>query len=305
MKNKKLLGNIMLLVTAAIWGIAFVFQRTGMEYVGPFTFGASRMTLSAVMIWAVTLAMEAGAKKGPENKRPSGEYKRNSIIGGLCCGCALMAATTTQQIGLIYTEAGKAGFLTALYIVLVPVISLVVLKRRMSLITAFGVVLGTAGLYLLSINGDFVIERGDAFVIVCAVCFSIQILLIDHFVVKAYPIMIAAVQFTVCAVISWVLAFIFETPDVEGIGAAASGILYCGILSGGCGYTFQMAAQKYTEPTAASLLMSLESVFALIGGTLILHEVRTTREIIGCIIMFAAIIIVQLPASFGGGKEEK
>ena len=305
MKNKRLLGNIMLLVTAAIWGIAFVFQRTGMEYVGPYTFGASRMTLSAVMVWAVSFAIEAVSKNKPDYKEPTQSFKRNTLFGGLCCGAALMAATTTQQIGLIYTEAGKAGFLTALYIVLVPVISLLVFRRRMSLMTGLGVILGAAGLYLLSISGNFTINRGDSFVIICAICFSVQILLIDHFVAIADPVRIAAMQFTVCAAISWILAFRFENPSLEGMLAAASGILYCGILSGGCGYTFQMVAQKYTEPTTASLLMSLESVFALIGGTLILHETRTTREIIGCVIMFAAIIIVQLPASFGGGKETK
>ncbi len=300
-KNKKLFGTVILLIGTAIWGFAFAFQREAMDVIGPFTFGGARMSLAAIVTWCVSLGADAAAKKRGGPEKPA-EYKRNTVTGGLLCGLALMAATTSQQIGLIYTPAGKAGFLTALYIVLVPLISMVFLGKRYGWTTFAGIILGAAGLYFLSISGGLTITAGDALVILCALCFAVQILLIDRFVAKADALKMAAWEFTVCTVVSWVLAFIKETPSAEQLSAALVGILYCGVLSGGMGYTIQMIAQKYVDPAAASLLMSFEAVFAVLGGVLMLGESLSLREIIGCILMFAAVIIVQMPSSFGRKK---
>lgn len=291
MKNRNMFGNIILLLVAAIWGTAFVFQRIGMDSIQPVTFTAARMSLAAV---AVSLVAALQKKSNPQGVTDR-EYSRNSILGGICCGFFLATASIFQQIGIVTTSAGKAGFITAMYILIVPVLGAVILKKHNSWHVWLSVAMGVVGLYLLCMTGSLRLERGDALICICAVLFSGHILCIDRFVAKGNPVRIAAIQFTVTALVSWVFAFIMESPGIEEMKTAIIPILYCGLVSGGVGYTLQVVAQKYTEPTVASLLMSLEAVFAATAGAMILHERMTEREIMGCIMMFTAIIIVQLP----------
>lgn len=297
MKNKKTLGNILLILAAMIWGMAFAWQRVGMESIEPITFIAARMALSAVLVGLIAVIFD---KKERHSNRHSvqeqKEINRNSIMGGIFCGLFLTFSSIFQQFGLVYTTAGKAGFITAMYMLFVPIISFVLFKKRNPLRVWLAVIIGIVGMYLLCVTESFALTKGDALVLVCAFLFSGHILCCDYFVKKGNPIKISAVQFVTATVISTIFAFIFETPTIDKIISAAVPILYCGIMSGGVGYTLQIIAQGFTNPTIASLLMSLESVFAVVGGALILNEKMTLQETLGCVIMFAAIILVQLPA---------
>ena len=297
MKNLKMLGNGLLLLTAMIWGTAFVFQRVGMETIEPITFNAARMALAAAVIGTVALILRIKRKKepAPRSAEEQRSFDRNTVIGGICCGCFLSAGSILQQMGLVYTTAGKAGFITAMYMLLVPVIGFVFLRRKNTWLVWLAVVTGVAGMYLLCMNGSFSLSPGDALCCLCALFFSFHILCCDHFARKGDPIGISAVQFAAATVISAAVAAFTETPTVEKIVSALIPILYCGIVSGGIGYTLQMVAQRFTDPTVASLLMSMESVFAVIAGALILQEMMSFRELSGCVIMTAAIILVQIP----------
>ena len=290
MANKKLLGNILLLITTAIWGTAFAFQRMGMDSIEPSTFSAVRMLLAAI---AVTPMVVLGkGKNGPENP----QYRRNTIIGGILCGLCLATATLFQQIGIVHTSAGKAGFITAMYMLLVPVINLILFRKKSPAVVWIAVLIGIAGMYLLCINEEFTLSRGDALVSVCALVFSFHIICTDHFVRNANPIGMSVIQLYVTALISAIVAAFTENPSWNDVRAAIIPILYCGLGSGAIGYTLQIVAQKFTEPAVASLLMSLEAVFAVLGGSLILGEKMTTREAIGCLVMFVAVILAQIPA---------
>ena len=291
-KGKQLLGSLILTFVSIIWGTGFVFQRVGMDSIEPITFTASRMTISAVAVGIVALFM----KDGKEEKGRPGD----TVIGGICCGCFLVTATIFQQAGLVYTTAGKAGFITALYMLFVPVISFLIFRKRYSWLVWTAVFIGIAGMYLLCMTEGFSFAKGDDLELICAVLYSCHILCCGHFVTKGNPVRISAVQFVAASVISWILAFITETPSMDKIVSALIPIMYCGFVSGGIGYTLQIVAQKFTDPTVASLLMSLESVFAVLAGVLILHERMSMREAIGCIVMFTAIIIVQIPTSRKG-----
>lgn len=297
MKNKKLLGSLLLTLTAVIWGTAFVFQRLGNDSVEPVTFTASRMFLAGLAAGTVSLFLGRGGRREGETR----ERRRATLLGGVCCGLFLTAASIFQQIGLLTTTAGKAGFITALYILLVPVLNLVLFGRRSPLHVWLAIAVGVAGMYLLCMTEGFRLARGDTLVCLCAVVFSGHILCCDHFARRGDPVRIAAIQFFVVSLVSLVIALLYEKPSWDAIAAAAVPILYCGVMSGGVGYTLQMVAQGFTDPTVASLLMSMESVFAVLGGALILHERMTGRELLGCVVMFAAIVLVQLPAP--GGKK--
>ena len=297
-----MLGNLLLILTAMIWGMAFAFQRKGMESIEPLTFTAVRMGLAAVVIGAAALISRAIEKKHAPSPDPEEEQirRKNTILGGICCGVFLAAASISQQIGMVSTSAGKSGFITAMYIILVPVINFVLFKKRNSRLVWLAVFISLIGMYLLCMKEGFRLEQGDLLLFLCAVMFSGQILCCDHFVQRGDPIQISAIQILTCSLISAIAAFLTEKPAWEQIRAALIPILYCGIMSGGVGYTLQMVAQKYTDPTIASLLMSLESVFAVLGGAILLNEHLTSRELLGCAVMFAAIILVQLPT----GKKE-
>jgi len=294
--NKRMLGNALLILTAMIWGTAFVFQRVGMESIEPITFNAARMALAAVAVGAVSAMPIASEKEklASYSAQQCARYRRDTIVGGICCGAFLAAASIFQQMGVVYTTAGKAGFITAMYMLLVPVINFVFFKKRNSAVVWLAVLLGVVGMYLLCMTEGFSLGRGDTLVCICAVLFSGHILCCDHFVKLGNPIRISAIQFASCTAISSVAALILERPSWAKIVSAIIPILYCGIVSGGIGYTLQIVAQKFTDPTVASLLMSLESVFAVIAGAILLGERMTPRELLGCVIMFAAIVLVQI-----------
>ncbi len=289
--NKKMRANILLLITAAVWGASFVSQVSGMEHVGPITFQGSRLLFSALVLVPVVLIMNKG--KGPL-LAPTKENK-GTLIGGVCCGCALLVACLLQQYGCVYTTAGKAAFITTLYVVVVPIFS-IFLRKRVRPVMWLCVILGVVGLYLLAMpNGFESIQIGDFFVMLCAVAYAVHILCCDHFVSMYDGVKIAFIQFLVAGIIGCILMFIFEDPNWNDILTCAVPILYAGCISGGVGYTLQIVAQKDAEPTMASLLMSLESVFGVLFGALLLSETKSGREILGCVVIFAAVIISNIP----------
>ena len=294
MKNKQMFGNLLLILGAFVWGMAFAFQRAGMESIEPITFTSARMALAALAAGSAALFLR---KRAPETESPAQAKarRRATIFGGIVCGLFLTAASIYQQTGIVTTSAGKAGFITALYILLVPLLNLILFRQRCGLHVWIAIAIGVAGMYLLCMKEDFTLARGDIQLCICALLFSGQILACSFYSRRGDPVCIAAIQLLTVAVISGVLAFIMEEPSWDKLRAAAIPILYCGIMSGGVGYTLQMIAQRYTDPTVASLLMSLESVFAVLGGALLLHERMSGRELLGCAIMFVAIILVQIP----------
>ncbi len=294
MNTKKLFGNLTLLVTALIWGSAFVAQSSGMDYVGPWTFLATRSILGCVFLLPVILVMDMSKKKNGTYKKTSKKEKKFLVLGGICCGIALTIASALQQIGMQECEAGKAGFITAMYILLVPVLSLF-FKKKVRPLTWFCVLLGIIGLYLLCMKPGFKLERGDIYVLLCAVAFSGHILTVDYFSPKTDGVKLSCIQFFTVFVLSGIVTMVSETPTAQSLKDAWLPICYAGIMSSGIGYTLQIVGQKYTEPTVASLLMSLESVFAVLSGIIILHQIPSPREWLGCGVMFLAIIISQLP----------
>lgn len=306
--STQLRHSMLLLLTALIWGVAFVAQSVGMDYVGPFTFTASRSLIGAVVllpvIWFRT-RKETGA--GTEQKRPEVDKhkKKTLLVGGIVCGVFLCIATNLQQIGLQYSTVGKSGFVTAMYIVLVPILG-IFLHKGIDIRKVISVILAVCGLYLLCMtDGNFSIGKGDIFTILCALAFSLQILSVDHFAPKVDCVKLASLQFLVCGICSCVPMLLFEHPHFAQLAAAWMPILYAGILSNGVAYTLQIVAQKGLNPTVASLIMSLESVISVLAGWIILHQTLTKRELIGCVFMFAAIIIVQLKSGEDGGYHEE
>ncbi len=299
-------GSGILLLTAFIWGMAFTAQSAGMDYVGPFTMNCARSILGGVALLPVIWWNRSRAKKRAlsegENGAVSGEAAgrsdtatlRSTVIGGICCGAILALAASLQQIGIIYTTVGKAGFITTLYIVFVPLAGIFWRKKVAGRIW-ISVALAAVGMYLLCMNESFSVNQGDIYVFLCAVAYTGHILVIDYFSPKADGVAMSCVQFFTCAVLCGIAMLIAETPTWENIFAAAVPILYAGIMSSGVGYTLQIIGQKYTEPTVASLIMSLESVFAVLGGWLLLNEKLSGRELIGCAVVFVGIILVQLP----------
>lgn len=296
--NRQLRANLMLLTTAVIWGTAFVAQRAGMDYIGPLTFNGLRFMIGAIVLLPIIYVWDRSKAKNnalPVLTREEKALARKTLWkAGTLCGLALFAGTALQQWGLVYTTAGKTGFITALYIVIVPLFGLL-LGHKVRRILWVSVVLGLGGLYLISINEGFSVNIGDVLAFGCAFGFAFHILVVDHYTAKVDPLRFSSVQFFVCAAISLVLMAFLEHPTWEYIVAGAVPILYTGTMSCCVAYTFQIIAQKDTNPTVASLLLSMESVFAVIFGYLLLQEQLTGKEMLGCVIVFAAIILAQLP----------
>lgn len=283
-------NNLLLALTAFIWGSAFVAQSVGMDHVGPFTFNSIRSFMGGIVLLPVILILRR--QSGRTNKN-----EKNGLllwIGGICCGIALAAASSLQQIGLIYTSAGKAGFITAMYILIVPVMGIFIGKKA-GMKTWIGVALAAAGMYFLCITDGFHIARGDFFVFLCAVIFSVHILLIDYFSPKTDGVALSCIQFFVCGILCAVPMLISERPKIAEIAGAWMPLAYAGVLSCGVGYTLQIVAQKNTDPTVASLILSLESVFSVLTGWVILGEKLSGRELFGCVLVFIAVILAQLP----------
>lgn len=301
--SKKLRGELMLLLTALIWGASFVAQRTGMAYIGPFTFNGIRSYIGALTLLPLIIAMDRREQKTGRNADSDSAQcrwaeRRVSLTGGIWCGIILFVASSLQQYGMLYTTAGKAGFITALYIVLVPLLGLF-LKRRVRPLVWLCVALATIGLYLLSVEEGLSIGKGDWLVMACAVGFAVHILVIDHFSPHVNGVKLSCLQFFVCGLLSTPFMLAFETIDWAGIVSSWLPILYAGIMSCGVAYTLQIIAQRDTDPTIASIILSLESVFALLTGIAILSEQVTARQAAGCATMLTATILAQLPSREG------
>lgn len=284
--------SFLLLFTAVIWGVAFVAQSVGMDYVEPFTFIAVRNVIG-VLVLLPCIGLLNRLNGGKENTNQ--KDRKVLIIGGICCGICLFTASALQQFGVKYTTVGKAGFITAMYMVLVPVFG-IFLHRKTSIKVWIAVVLAAIGMYLLCITkGEFGLQFGDLLVFACAVCFTFHILVIDHFSPLTDGVKLSCIQFATCAVLGGIFMLIFEHPSMENILAAWLPILYAGAMSSGVAYTLQIIGQKGMNPTVASLILSLESVVSVLAGWLILHQTLSVRELIGCALAFCAIILVQLP----------
>ena len=301
-------GTILLLITAFIWGSAFVAQKTGMEYIGPFTFNGIRSFIGALVLLPVICIMVKRARAASgETGSPipdalsDAQSKKCLVIGGTCCGAAMFTASSLQQMGMVYTSSGKAGFITALYIIIVPLLGILIGKKVRKILWLC-VALAVVGLYLLTMSGALSINRGDLLITACAFVFAVHILIIDHFSPRTNAVALSAVQLFVTGVLSLPCIAIFEEVDWSAVFDCWLPILYAGVMSCGIAYTLQIIAQKYTDPTVASLLLSLESVFAVITGMIILGEMMTGRELAGCVIMFCAIILAQLPEKKSAGS---
>ncbi|MBQ2964280.1 MAG: DMT family transporter [Clostridia bacterium] len=288
-------GNIALLLAAFIWGTSFVAQSVGMESVEAFTFNGIRMFLGCAALLPLIVFIQIRKRKN--DTRTEAEKKKQAAVqlkSGVICGVILYCASSFQQFAFNYSTPGKIGFITALYMLLVPVFGLA-LKQRPRLFVWFAVLMGCVGAYLLCVDAEMTIGKGELLTLACAVFYAIHILYIDSVVDKVDGVLLSFTQFFVVGVISAVCMLIFETPQAENIQAAMVPMLYSGIMSSGIAYTLQIIGQKHTQPAVASLLMCLESVFAVLSGWVILHEALTGREILGCVIMFVAIILTNLP----------
>lgn len=285
--------NVFPVLAALIWGTAFVAQSVSAEHVGPFTFNAARSVVAFVFL-LILCALLRVFRKGNGEAETTPSSRRNLLVGGLSCGAALTVAAFFQQKGLETTTSGKAGFITALYIVIVPILGIFLQKKAPRVIWP-SVLLAVAGLYCLCVTEDLSITTGDFYVLVCAFCFSAHILIIDCFTQKVNGVELSCVQFLVAAVLSAIGMAIMETPSLRAVLTCLGPILYVGIFSSGVAYTLQILAQKDSNPTVVSLLLSLESVFATVAGAVILGDQMSGREYFGCILMLLAVVLAQLP----------
>lgn len=290
--NKQLRGTLSLLAATVIWGFAFIAQSVGMDTIGPFTFQMVRCFLAVIFLIPCAFVLDIGKC----SMRASIDKWKNPDLwkSGCICGCALFVASSLQQIGLVYTDAGKAGFITAMYIVLVPILGLF-LKRKPPRMAVFSVVLAVIGLYLLSCIGVSQINKGDVYLMGCALAFAVQINCIDHFAQGVDGFRMNCVQALTVAIISIPFVGFTETVVVRDLLACWGPLCFAGMLSMGLAYSLQIVGQKHVEPTTASLIMSLESVFAALGGWWLLSERMTPWELAGCALVFAAVIISQIP----------
>lgn len=284
-------GNMLLLTTAFIWGVAFVAQKSGGEGLGSLTFNGVRSLIGALGLLAAIPLLD---RLGLSHKCSDKAQKKNLWIGGILCGISMFVATNLQQVGLAYTTVGKGGFITALYIVLVPLLGLF-FGRRTTVLNWLGVLLAVVGLYLLCARGETGVNYGDVLLLLCALMFSVQILLVSHFSPIVDGVRLSCIQFLVVGLLNLPLMFWLEEPSLTAMGENWLSLLYAGLLSSGVGYTLQIIAQRDTNPTTASLLMSLESVFAVLAGWLLLQDRMSGAELLGCALMFAAIVLAQLP----------
>ncbi len=296
--KQQLKGEALLFLAALIWGVSFVFQKTGMDYVGPMTFGLARFTIgSIVLLPCIFIYDRYTARKGLAVMPFS---DRTLLKAGLLTGLANFGLSSLQQIGLVYTTAGKAGFISAMYVALVPILMLF-LRRKIRRLTWLCIAFALIGLYLLCMTGsagEFLhLELGDGLVLMSSLFSAIEIILIDHYADQVNPMKLSFLQFVVAAVLSGVCAFAFETVTVSSLIDCRIPILYTGILEIGAAYTLQIFGQKTAPPVMSTIIMSLESVFAVLSGAIFLHEVMSGREITGCVIMFVALLLVQISDS--------
>ncbi len=298
MKNQRLKGNLILLLTSLIWGTSFISQSKGVESVPPMAFNGIRCLLGGVVLLPVIAFLDWGKRKKGITVQ---KFNKKVILGGIICGCFLCFATTLQTQGMVYTSPGKAGFITAMYMIIVPIIN-IFRGKRPSFIILFSVVVAVLGLYLMCINSDITINKGDVLIFICAFLFAGHILVIDYFSPYVDGIKLSCLQFFVSGIINVIMMFIFEEPQMLPILKCWATIGYSGVMSCGVAYTLQIIGQKHTDPTSASIIMSLESVFATLSTVILVAlgfnltgGAMTMREIMGCVLMFIAIILVELP----------
>ncbi len=288
MERATLKSDLLLLLAAAIWGFAFVAQRVGMDYVGPFTFNGVRFALGSFSLFPL---LAASRRMLPAGKPLQSRFVR--LCGGILAGGVLFAGASLQQVGLLYTTAGKAGFITGLYVVIVPILGLL-WKQRTDAGTWIGAFLAATGLYLLSVKASLHIAAGDLLEVIGAVFWALHVLIIGWLSPKTHPVGLAVVQFAVCALLSLIVAFVFETVAMETIRQAAIPILYGGLLSVGVAYTLQVVVQRSAHPAHAAIILSLEAVFAALGGWMILDERLSLRAAAGCVLMLTGMLLSQL-----------
>lgn len=297
----QLKGNAILLLTAIIWGTSFVAQSEGMKYIEPFTYNSLRTIIGGIVLLPVIASFKIFDKKKDEKKYSL----KVTVIGGIACGAVLCVASSLQQFGIVYTTAGKSGFITALYVIIVPFYQLI-LGRKPRKIIWFCVLGAMVGFYLLCIKDDFTVGFGDLLTLICAFGFALHIIFVDRFLERgANGLQMACVQFFTAGIIMLVCMFIFEHPQLDKIFDAKYTILYAGVMSCGVAYTLQIIGQRYAEPTIATLLMSLESVFAVLSGWLILQETLTLQEFFGCCLVFAAVVLSQIKLPARNNKVQK
>lgn len=296
MKVNATRNSFLLFVAACIWGLAFVFQSKGMEYMDPFTFNGVR-----ALIGAFSLLIFVLVRNRLTGRRLRDLDRKVTLRAGICCGIALTIASTVQQIGIVYTSVGKAGFITTLYIIFVPIAG-ILFRKKVSWIVWLGAAMAAVGMYLLCMNGALRINVGDLLVFVCAIFFTAHIMIVDYFSPKTDGVVISLIQFTVCGVICMICAFIWGNPAWSQINSGISTLLYAGVMSCGVAYTLQIVGQNGVNPTVAALLMSLESVVATVTGVLAfkvgflkVDQTLTARQVAGCVVVFTAVILVQLP----------
>lgn len=294
MKTQQRKSSCMLALAAFIWGVAFVAQSVGMDYVGPFTFNAVRNFIGSLVLIPCILFFDRRRADAGETQP---QNRKTLLIAGIFCGIALAAGSSLQQIGIQYTTVGKAGFITALYIVIVPLLG-IFLRKRIGLFVWIAVALAVGGMYLLCMTESSGIAKGDLFILAGSFAFSLHILIIDHFSPRVDGVRLSCIQFFVCGLICSVPMFTLEQPTMHAILSAWAPILYAGVLSCGVAYTLQVVGQKGCDPTIASLILSLESVFSALAGWVLLHQVLSFREVAGCILVFAAIILAQISPEF-------
>ena len=299
MKHNQVRQIVFPLLTALIWGTSFVAQDVCSEKMGAMTFNAVRSYIAVIALLLIIFIFGKLKKDKPQLTTEQKKQGRRQLwIGGLCCGTALAVGANLQQAGLgAGTDAGKAGFITALYIVLVPIFGLV-FKKKVSLPVWISVALAVAALYLLCVNGALTIAYGDLLMLLCAAFFAIHILVIDHFTQFVDGMKLSCIQFLVAGTWSFIGMLIFEQPDWSAVLSCALPILYVGIFSSGVAYTLQILAQKDSNPTVVTILLSMESVFAVISGAILLHQQMTGREYFGCVLMFVAVLLAQIPNPF-------
>ncbi len=303
MKNKNLTGTLILLLTAFIWGSAFVAQSDGMNYVGPLTFLSTRFLLGGVVLFPVIALIR---KFRPKSDADSVSFKtelKGTLFGGIFCGILLCIASALQQYGLIYTTVSKAGFITTLYVIFVPLLSLFI-GKKLGFNLWVAVALATVGLYLLCMSESLSLSLGDTLVFICGIFYALQIMAVDKYAKKAEPVLLSSIQFLTVGIVSFLPAIIIEHPSLVSLTHAMFPIAYAGILSSGVAYTLQVFAQKYADPTVAAITMSFESVFAVLSAAVLLNERLSLKEGLGCIIMFTAIILAQIPAKRLKSKNE-
>lgn len=294
-------GEIYLLLAAIIWGSAFIFQKMGMDHIGPFSFSAFRYVIGALVLLPVIFIRDVVTERKGRQTEIVFFRNKNLLKGAFFCGLASFVAGSLQQVGLVYTTAGKAGFITSMDIVIVPLI-LIILKRKVPALTWFGIAVAAFGLYLLCITDGFTIQIGDGLVMGCAVAYSFQIILIDHYSEKTDVLKLSFMQFMFAGIVSGVVAVFAETISFQSVIDCIVPILYVAVLEVSIAFTLQIAGQKYTSAAIATVIMSLESLFAAVCGALFLHETMSVREIMGCVLMFVAFIIVQIPEMRADGK---